>query len=103
VRVEDGTLWLSKPGRMRWEYVSPETKLFLTEANRMTLYVPAEKRVMQTSVKESDDLRAPLRAGAGDDELAAIIEAAVAAKWAGHQINQPVFIRPARSMSQIGG
>ena len=60
-RIEDGTLWLSKPGRMRWEYVSPETKLFLTEANRMTLYVPSEKRVMQTSVKESDDLRAPLR------------------------------------------
>jgi outer membrane lipoprotein carrier protein len=61
VRVEDGTLWLSKPGRMRWEYQSPEAKLFLTEANRMILYLPAEKRVMQTSVKESDDLRAPLR------------------------------------------
>ena len=28
---------------------------------------------------------------------------AVHAKWAGHQINQPVFIRPSKSMSQIGG
>lgn len=61
VRQESGTLYLSKPGKMRWEYVSPETKLFLTEANRMILYLPGEKRVMQTSVKESDDLRAPLR------------------------------------------
>lgn len=61
VRQERGTLLLSKPGRMRWEYVAPETKLFLTEANRMILYLPAENRVMQTSVKQSDDLRAPLR------------------------------------------
>jgi cyclic pyranopterin phosphate synthase len=52
---------------------------------------------------DEHDLRGPLRAGADDDELIGIIEAAVAAKWAGHQINQPVFIRPSRSMSQIGG
>lgn len=49
------------------------------------------------------DLRAPLRAGADDDVLASLIEAAVEAKWAGHRINQPVFVRPHRSMSQIGG
>jgi outer membrane lipoprotein carrier protein len=61
VRQEDGTLYLSKPGRMRWEYAAPEAKLFLTEANRMILFLPAENRVLQTSVKESDDLRAPLR------------------------------------------
>lgn len=61
VRQEEGTLYLSKPGRMRWEYARPEAKLFLTETNRMILYLPAENRVMQTSVKQSDDLRAPLR------------------------------------------
>ena len=44
-----------------------------------------------------------MRAGAGDDDLAAIIERAVGAKWAGHKINQVNFVRPARSMSQIGG
>jgi hypothetical protein len=27
----------------------------------------------------------------------------VAAKWAGHSINRVEFVRPARSMSQIGG
>lgn len=61
VRQEQGTLYLSKPGKMRWEYETPEPKLFLTEASRLTLYLPAERRVMQTAVKESDDLRAPLR------------------------------------------
>jgi cyclic pyranopterin phosphate synthase len=52
---------------------------------------------------DEHDLREPLRAGASDEDLCAIVEAAVAAKWAGHQINQSVFIRPSRSMSQIGG
>ncbi len=49
------------------------------------------------------DLRALLRRGADDDELAAEITRAVGLKWAGHQINQVNFIRPARTMSQIGG
>jgi cyclic pyranopterin phosphate synthase len=49
------------------------------------------------------DLRSPLRSGANDDEIATIIERNIATKWAGHRINQPVFVRPGRSMSQIGG
>ena len=49
------------------------------------------------------DLRTPMRAGATDDELASLIRGNVATKWAGHQINQVQFIRPRRSMSQIGG
>lgn len=49
------------------------------------------------------DLRSGLRSGADDDALDEIIIGAVGAKWAGHRINQPVFIRPSRSMSQIGG
>ena len=38
-----------------------------------------------------------------DDLLAAEIERAVDAKWAGHRIGRVDFVRPARSMSQIGG
>jgi cyclic pyranopterin phosphate synthase len=49
------------------------------------------------------DLRALLRGGASDDDLAAAVERCVAAKWAGHAVNQVQFIRPRRSMSQIGG
>ena len=49
------------------------------------------------------DLRGPVRSGATDDDLADVIERAVAAKWAGHAIGQVQFVRPRRSMSQIGG
>jgi cyclic pyranopterin phosphate synthase len=52
---------------------------------------------------EETDLRATIRAGGSDDDLAAAIEAAVGTKWAGHRIGQVSFIRPSRSMSQIGG
>ena len=41
--------------------------------------------------------------GASDDDLAAEIQRAVGTKWAGHQINQVTFVRPRRTMSQIGG
>ena len=44
-----------------------------------------------------------MRAGATDDDLAAEIQRAVGTKWAGHQIGQVTFVRPHRSMSQIGG
>jgi GTP 3',8-cyclase len=52
---------------------------------------------------EEEDLRGLLRSGGTDDDLAAAVVANIGAKWAGHQINQVQFIRPARSMSQIGG
>ena len=49
------------------------------------------------------DLLGPMRAGATDDDLAEIVRAAVTAKWEGHAIGRVQFIRPRRSMSQIGG
>jgi cyclic pyranopterin phosphate synthase len=48
-------------------------------------------------------LRDLMRSGADDAAVAAEVERAVGTKWAGHQINQVNFIRPKRSMSQIGG
>lgn len=52
---------------------------------------------------EEHDLRSVLRGAGSDDDLAAVIETAVAGKWAGHRIGHVDFIRPSRSMSQIGG
>jgi cyclic pyranopterin phosphate synthase len=49
------------------------------------------------------DLRAVLRGGGTDDDLAAAIAADVGTKWAGHSIGRVEFRRPSRSMSQIGG
>ncbi|WP_299520312.1 GTP 3',8-cyclase MoaA [uncultured Serinicoccus sp.] len=49
------------------------------------------------------DLRTPLREGASDDELAALLRASITAKLPGHGINQPDFLQPPRPMSAIGG
>jgi cyclic pyranopterin phosphate synthase len=52
---------------------------------------------------EETDLREPMRAGAGDDELEALVRDAMWSKWSGHRIDHPDFVQPARSMSMIGG
>ena len=59
-RTESGTLWLKKPGKMRWEYRSPREKLFLTDGKDAWFYVPGERQVRRTAVKKLDDLRSPL-------------------------------------------
>jgi outer membrane lipoprotein carrier protein len=59
-RTESGTLWLKKPGKMRWEYRSPRAKLFVSDGKEAWFYVPGEKQVRRTSIKELDDLRSPL-------------------------------------------
>src|SRR5215831_1632150 len=43
-RTESGTLWLKKPGRMRWEYRVPQEKLFLTDSENAYFYVPGERQ-----------------------------------------------------------
>jgi len=78
------------------------THAFCDSCDRVRLTAEGQLRSCLFALDEHD-LRTPLRTGADDDELAAIVTAAVQAKWAGHQINQQVFIRPRRSMSQIGG
>jgi outer membrane lipoprotein-sorting protein len=59
-RVESGTAYFSRPGRMRWEYESPEEELFLSDGKTTWFYVPSEHTVSRVSVKESSDWRTPL-------------------------------------------
>jgi outer membrane lipoprotein carrier protein len=59
-RTESGTLWLKKPGKMRWEYRSPKEKLFVGDGKNAWFYVPGEHQVRKTSMKKLDDLRSPL-------------------------------------------
>jgi outer membrane lipoprotein carrier protein len=59
-RTESGTLWLKKPGKMRWEYRSPRDKLFLSDGKDAWFYIPGERQVRRTAVKKLDDLRSPL-------------------------------------------
>jgi cyclic pyranopterin phosphate synthase len=82
--------------------IASVTRSFCSTCDRIRLTADGQVRNCLFSVRETD-LRQLLRAGADDDALAAAIEAEVGRKWAGHDIGQVTFIRPARSMSQIGG
>ena len=95
----------------RWRYIDgggefgvipSVTEAFCESCDRVRLTADGMLRPCLFATRELD-LRTLLRNGASDDDLAEAITAEVGAKWAGHQINQVHFIRPARSMSQIGG
>ncbi len=95
----------------RWRYldgagtvgvIPSVTKPFCGDCDRVRLTADGQFRTCLFATDESD-LRGAIRGGESDDELAARIETAVGAKWAGHHINQVDFVRPKRSMSQIGG
>jgi outer membrane lipoprotein carrier protein len=59
-RSESGTLYLRKPGRMRWDYSNPAGKLFVSDSKFVYFYSPSTNRVEKSPAKATDDLRAPL-------------------------------------------
>ena len=82
--------------------IASVTRSFCSDCDRVRLTAEGEFRNCLFAVRETD-LRELLRGGASDDEVAEAIKADVAQKWAGHSIGQVTFIKPPRSMSQIGG
>ncbi|HTT88445.1 MAG TPA: GTP 3',8-cyclase MoaA [Acidimicrobiales bacterium] len=82
--------------------VASVTRPFCSNCDRVRLTAEGSLRSCLFAVRERD-LRAILRGGGTDDDLAEAIVAEVATKWAGHAIGKVNFVRPSRSMSQIGG
>jgi len=68
-RTESGTLWLKRPGKMRWEYRQPKEKLFISDGKNAWFYVPGERQARKTSVKKLEDLRSPLQYLLGHTKL----------------------------------
>ena len=68
-QIESGTVYFSRPGRMRWEYESPESKLFLVDGKNVWFYVPADRTASRAKLKESADWRTPLALLAGKVNL----------------------------------
>jgi len=68
-RIESGTVYFRRPGQMRWEYDSPEKKLFLVDGKTTWFYVPYDHTVTKAPVKESSDWRTPLSLLTGKADL----------------------------------
>ena len=95
----------------RWRYadgggevgvVASVSDSFCDTCDRVRLTADGQFRACLFATDETD-LRALLRNDASDDQVADALSRTVAAKWEGHQINKVHFIRPRRSMSEIGG
>ncbi|MFZ6005101.1 MAG: GTP 3',8-cyclase MoaA [Actinomycetota bacterium] len=89
-------------GRGEVGVIPSVTRPFCEQCDRIRLTADGQLRSCLFSLADHD-LRDILRGGGSDDDLSSAIEACVGAKWAGHAINQVQFVRPRRSMSQIGG
>ncbi|MBV9669342.1 MAG: outer membrane lipoprotein carrier protein LolA [Acidobacteriales bacterium] len=68
-RQESGTLLLRKPGKMLWNYTSPQAKVFVTDGKTAWFYVPGEQQARKAPLKKLDDLRSPLRYLLGSTKL----------------------------------
>ena len=94
-RFSDGA-----PGRVG--VISSVTAPFCETCDRLRLTSDGHLRACLFALEEVD-LKGPLRSGASDDDLVALAQQCIAAKWAGHHIGKADFVRPSKSMSMIGG
>ncbi|MGA0075596.1 MAG: GTP 3',8-cyclase MoaA [Ilumatobacteraceae bacterium] len=103
--------WRYLDGRGTVGVIPTVTKPFCGDCDRVRLTADGQFRTCLFATDEFD-VRALLRGGdrddagsegATDDAIEALLRRAVGEKWAGHNIGQVSFVRPRRSMSQIGG
>ncbi len=89
-------------GRGKIGFIDPVSEPFCADCNRIRLTADGRLRTCLFSLNETD-LRTPMRDGADEHELEAIIRDAVWRKELKHHVGEPGFIQPARTMSAIGG
>src|SRR5713101_3541584 len=74
VRVEAGTAYFRRPGKMRWDYQAPEKNVFLIDGKTAWFYVPADHTATRVPAKESADWRTPLALLVGDMKISRVCE-----------------------------
>ena len=89
-------------GRGTFGIIASVTRPFCAHCDRVRLTADGKIRNCLFALEEHD-LRDLLRGGASDEEIEQAIRRAVWVKWAGHLINMPEFVKPARTMHAIGG
>jgi cyclic pyranopterin phosphate synthase len=95
-------LWQVDGGPATVGVIASVSHAFCSACDRTRLTADGQIRSCLFATHETD-LRSLLRAGADDDAIEAAWRAAMWAKPAGHGINDPDFVQPARPMSAIGG
>ncbi|MEV4460254.1 GTP 3',8-cyclase MoaA [Microbispora sp. NPDC049633] len=95
-------LFLVDGGPQRVGVIGSVTRPFCGACDRVRITADGQVRNCLFATEESD-LRTALRSGASDEDLAERWVAAVRRKKAGHGIDDPAFLQPARPMSAIGG
>jgi cyclic pyranopterin phosphate synthase len=83
-------------------FIASVSRPFCLNCNRIRLTADGKLRYCLFAIEE-DDVKTPMRAGATDEEIAALVRANLARKWAGHEINTARFVAPPRPMYSIGG
>jgi GTP 3',8-cyclase len=83
-------------------FINPVSEPFCADCNRLRLTADGRLRTCLFSIRETD-LREPLRSGASDGEMIEIIREAAWRKELKHHVNEPGFVAPPRTMSEIGG
>ena len=94
--------WRFADGTGEIGFISPVSEPFCGDCNRIRITAEGMLRTCLFSMHETD-LREPLRTGASDEELEALVRAAVWRKELKHHVGEPGFRQPARTMSAIGG
>jgi cyclic pyranopterin phosphate synthase len=89
-------------GRGRIGIITSVSQPFCGSCDRFRITADGKLRNCLFSLEETD-VRALLRGGAPDREIATAIESSIAAKNAGHEINSAQFVQPERPMYSIGG
>jgi cyclic pyranopterin phosphate synthase len=83
-------------------FIASVSRPFCLNCNRIRLTADGKLRYCLFAIEEAD-VKALMRGGASDQDIAALIRSNVAAKWEGHEINSARFVAPPRPMYSIGG
>jgi outer membrane lipoprotein carrier protein len=67
--TERGQVLVKKPGKMRWEYTSPEKKLFVSDGVKIYSYTPADRQVIVSTVPKDDQASTPILFLAGKGNI----------------------------------
>jgi outer membrane lipoprotein carrier protein len=92
VRANAGTSYFRRPGKMRWEYESPDKNLFLVDGKFAWFYVPVDHTATRVPAKQSADWRTPLALLAGEAKLSKVCSALAFAKSASPEKSENVVL-----------